>query len=204
MTTAHHRQKQPEQVRERLLTVAQDLLIEKGAHAVTLDAVSRQAGVSKGGLQYHFRSKSVLLDALSDQLFTEFDQQYEYALSIEPAAPERYARAYIRTSFDSANRGNSVKMQRAIAQLALALPHCRERWNAKMKAALVFEESDPMSAARLFICRLAADGFWLAQMFDIYDIDEQKKQSTLQNLLNLCSGLPLESSLHLDESEHDA
>ena len=50
--------------RERLLDAAATVVRRDGAQALTLDAVAAEAGVSKGGLLYHFRSKRDLLDAL--------------------------------------------------------------------------------------------------------------------------------------------
>jgi AcrR family transcriptional regulator len=189
MTLAHRRQKQPELVRGQLLAVVRELLVAEGPHGVTLDAVSKRAGVTKGGLQHHFRSKQALLDALCDQLFDEFTARYAEALSAEQAGvPGRHARAYIRTSFDSDNASNRVETQRAIALLALNSPACRERWNAAMQDALAADELEaPGAADRLLICRLAADGFWFAQMLDVYALDATRKAVLLDMLLGLCN-----------------
>jgi AcrR family transcriptional regulator len=189
MTTAHHRLKQPEQVRAQLLLVVRDLLVEEGLHAVTLEAVALRAGVSKGGLQYHFRSKQALLDALCGQLLDEFEQLYAAVLSAEPEIPGRAARAYVRCSFDFAHPLNTVKTQRAIALLALNVPHFRASWRALMLGALADDGSDPQLAQRLLLCRLAADGFWFAQMLDVYALDETSNQTILLNILNLSAGV---------------
>lgn len=186
MTLAHQRQKQPELVRSQLLAVVREILVAEGAQAVTLDAVSKRAGVSKGGLQYHFRSKQALLNALCDQLFGEFEKRFEDALSAEADTPGRHARAYIRTCFDDGNECNQVETQRAIALLALNLPECRERWNTMMQTALAADGSDLGAANLLLVCRLAADGFWFAQMLDVYDLNDTRKASLLQILLRLC------------------
>ena len=53
--------------RERLLDAAVAVVRRDGAQALTLDAVAAEAGVSKGGLLYHFRSKRDLLDALVER-----------------------------------------------------------------------------------------------------------------------------------------
>ena len=60
--------------------------------ALTLDAVAAQAGVSKGGLLYHFRSKRELLDAMLDGFLEEFDRE------IAEAAEEggSFAHGYVR------------------------------------------------------------------------------------------------------------
>ncbi|MDD0859232.1 TetR/AcrR family transcriptional regulator [Arthrobacter alpinus] len=50
--------------RERILGAYEDLLIVDGPRMATLDAVAAAAGVSKGGLLYHFKSKEALTEAL--------------------------------------------------------------------------------------------------------------------------------------------
>jgi AcrR family transcriptional regulator len=53
--------------RERVLEAAERVVSEIGAARVTLDAVAQAAGVSKGGLLYHFPSKESLLSALANR-----------------------------------------------------------------------------------------------------------------------------------------
>ncbi|MES2612710.1 MAG: TetR/AcrR family transcriptional regulator [Pseudomonadota bacterium] len=188
MTEAHRRRKHPELVRCQLLAVVRTLLVEQGPHAVTLDAVSARAGVTKGGLQHHFRSKQALLDALSEQLFEEFQEGYAQALALEEEGrPGRHARAYIRTAFDEGANCNRVEAQRAIGLLALTLPHCREQWSANMQAALAEDGDDPQMADRLLACRMAADGYWFSQMLDVYPMDGARKARILKALLDLCT-----------------
>ncbi|GAA3870752.1 TetR/AcrR family transcriptional regulator [Leifsonia kafniensis] len=54
--------------RDRLLDSFEELLIEHGERAATLDGVAAAAGVSKGGLLYHFGSKAALIDGLLARL----------------------------------------------------------------------------------------------------------------------------------------
>jgi AcrR family transcriptional regulator len=50
--------------RARILAAAEQLSCEAGPARLSLEAVAARAGVSKGGLLYHFRSKHDLLRAL--------------------------------------------------------------------------------------------------------------------------------------------
>lgn len=56
--------------RERLLDAFEAILIDEGERAATLDAVAARAGVSKGGLLYHFGSKDAMVSGLLDRLAT--------------------------------------------------------------------------------------------------------------------------------------
>lgn len=54
--------------RDRILDAYQDLLIDSGERAATLEAVAGAAGVSKGGLLYHFASKEALSEGVLERL----------------------------------------------------------------------------------------------------------------------------------------
>lgn len=51
--------------RDRILNALQRILVDEGSSGVTLEKVAAEAGVSKGGLLYHFKSKSDLYDGLA-------------------------------------------------------------------------------------------------------------------------------------------
>lgn len=53
--------------RERILEAAERVVTDVGPARLTLDLVAQEAGVSKGGLLYHFPSKESLLIALANR-----------------------------------------------------------------------------------------------------------------------------------------
>jgi AcrR family transcriptional regulator len=61
--------------RERLLDAAERVVAESGATHLTLDAVAKSAGVSKGGLLYHFPSKEALLESMLSRHFHDVDAE---------------------------------------------------------------------------------------------------------------------------------
>ncbi|KMS79104.1 TetR/AcrR family transcriptional regulator [Prauserella rugosa] len=85
--------------REQVLDAYEDLLIEKGLAAVTLDAVAARADVSKGGLLYHFRSKEALLDGLLERLLERTRADMEHARR----APEGMLRYLLTSSVTDAD-----------------------------------------------------------------------------------------------------
>lgn len=81
--------------RARILAAAEELSCDVGPARVSLEAVAAKAGVSKGGLLYHFRTKHDLLRAL----VARHVEGLECALAAEAAAggsPLAQARAYLR------------------------------------------------------------------------------------------------------------
>ena len=80
--------------RDRILDAYEDVLAVEGERYATLDAVAAKAGVSKGGLLYHFPSKDRLADALCDRLLTLAADDVAQMRT----APDGPARYYIRSS----------------------------------------------------------------------------------------------------------
>ncbi|MGO9803048.1 MAG: TetR/AcrR family transcriptional regulator [Steroidobacteraceae bacterium] len=61
--------------RQRLLDAAERVVVESGATHLTLDAVAKSAGISKGGLLYHFPSKGALLEGMLARHFEDVDAE---------------------------------------------------------------------------------------------------------------------------------
>jgi TetR/AcrR family transcriptional repressor of uid operon len=83
----------PETLVERkaqILAAALTCFSRKGYHQTTMDDIVEEAGLSKGGLYWHFSSKKELFLALFDQLFaTETDQLSKILAGHRGTAEER-------------------------------------------------------------------------------------------------------------------
>ncbi len=62
-------------VRDRVLDAAETMARGEGSANLTLDAVANKAGVSKGGLLYHFPSKDALLAAMIGRHVDRIEQR---------------------------------------------------------------------------------------------------------------------------------
>jgi AcrR family transcriptional regulator len=80
--------------RDAVLDAFEGLLIDVGERAATLDAVAKRAGVSKGGLLYHFPSKEALITGVLERL----DLLAAEDLAQMAVAPEGAAAYFIRSS----------------------------------------------------------------------------------------------------------
>jgi AcrR family transcriptional regulator len=82
----------------------EDILIEHGPASVTLEAVAARAGVSKGGLLYHFGSKEELLVGLIERVLALGRADIETART----APEGAVRYYLHTSVTDVTENSPV------------------------------------------------------------------------------------------------
>lgn len=84
----------PPAARDRVLDAFERLLVDRGERAATLDAVAREAGVSKGGLIYHFPSREAMVEGLLDRLRARAAQDDE----LMRQASEGVVSYFLRTS----------------------------------------------------------------------------------------------------------
>lgn len=89
-----------DEVRARLLRVAQELFAERGYAAVSVRALARAAHVSPAMIAYYFRDKAGLLDAVVDEVFERLIAQVRELAASAPAGggtTERFIRLYVET-----------------------------------------------------------------------------------------------------------
>ncbi|MEU0565770.1 TetR/AcrR family transcriptional regulator [Nonomuraea sp. NPDC005983] len=138
--------------REELLDAAEDLLCDQGSAALTLAAVADRAGVSKGGLLYHFSTKEALIKAMVERLIDEFDELM--AAQPDDTYTERYLGATLAAVRSSKLRRWAV-VTGASGNLFLLAPlrEAMARWHREGLA----EEPDQVASQ---IVRLACEGLW--------------------------------------------
>lgn len=72
METKKQTRKTSSKTKELILEVAREIAAQKGVGQLTLEAVAEKAGISKGGLLYHFPGKKELIIALMDSYVCAF------------------------------------------------------------------------------------------------------------------------------------
>lgn len=144
--------------RERILDAAEEL-ITAGHVPPALDAVAATAGVSKGGLLYHFDKRS-LLQALMTRAVQRFDERLTRA-----AAEGLMAAAWLRLSVPEPSERALYRAMSSTMRLTatgeLDLPaevaDAEQRWQRM----LTDELGDPVRAR---LVRLVGDGLFLAAL----------------------------------------
>jgi len=145
--------------RERIVAAVRDLLASGGPSMVTLEAVAAKAGVSKGGLLYHFPSKAALyvglLERVRDTVAAEMTRRaaegdaarafLEYAAPEDPDEPGLFTSllAAVRTGEDA-----DPEAQQVLAESFRA-------WEQPLRDAV----EDPVQAE---IIRLVGNGLYLS------------------------------------------
>jgi AcrR family transcriptional regulator len=72
LATGSLKERQRAERTELILGAAQEIFVEKGFHASTIEEIAAQVGISKGAVYLHFASKDELLEALVARQITWF------------------------------------------------------------------------------------------------------------------------------------
>jgi AcrR family transcriptional regulator len=170
--------------RSRLLDAAEKRLLEHGPKGLVLDAIAADAGVSKGGLLYHFPSKEALAAALVERMVEGFDAELARLGEADPHAAGRRTRAYLRSTVTP--DGEPADQSAALmAGILAGMGTERERLGALHAAFARWQEQlerDGIDPVRATLVRLAVDGLWLSALLGLPSIDKDLAHRLLATL----------------------
>lgn len=177
------RSRNPELTRAALLEAAGRVLQVQGA-SLSLDAVAREAGVSKGGLLHHYPSREALLSALAHGLLERFRERVEAAhareLEEHGQRPGAWLRAYIEVSF--LPEAGEEALCLALAPLT-GQPELLASLREAQAFVLTAAENDGLPPGRAHAVRLACDGFWLGPLTGLPALDMPGREALRAELL---------------------
>lgn len=169
--------------RDAILDAAEAVVARSGAAHLTLDAVASQAGLSKGGLLYHFPAKEALLQGMVERMLARVEADKVRLASEFRGGEMPGLLAHIRAGF--LERPEQRKIAAAMLAAGANDPRLLEpvrAWNARNFASLARARRNPSRAA---VIMLAIDGLWLNELLQISPLstaDRRKLQVDLESL----------------------
>ena len=162
--------RKPTITREGLLEIAEGIVRSEGAAGLTIDALARAAGISKGGVQYSFSSKDDRVRSLIERWTHQFD---ELLGEMDDVPPANLVRKYIKVM-----RSSQAAMNAKMAGLMIAYIQNPQnvmetrQWYRSMFERLGGGASEAQAAR---VALLAVEGLFLLR---IAGIDEDGEWST--------------------------
>jgi AcrR family transcriptional regulator len=178
--------KRAEPARARLLAAASKIVREQGALALTLDATAREAGVSKGGLLYHFATKEALISAMVEEFGNQlWDEVHELQIQYKDQAGS-LTRAIIGHTERSTGEPDKlpVALITALANNAALLEPARQL--VRERFAALHDDGIPFEIAA--IANLAADGLWFMELLGIEPFSLEDRSRVFLALRELIDG----------------
>ncbi|WP_024510620.1 TetR/AcrR family transcriptional regulator [Bradyrhizobium sp. ARR65] len=172
-----------ERSRKAALAAALTIIARDGPGRLTLDAIARESGLSKGGLMHQFRTKDAVLRALLEQQFAHFNQfSTDFLNTAGSSSREPKLATAIATSREI------IAQQYSVAQAMLAalvsepslLAEARDR-DAENLETIKAEAADPDLATLRWA---AARGLALLAMLRLSPISEAESERLFARLLD--------------------
>lgn len=172
--------------RDAILSAAANIVLKQGASRMTLEAVAEEAGVSKGGLLYHFPSKEALIQGMIEQMNQEFKARIfnEYEKDDFGTNQGRWLRALIKATFTSTHLELSAGLIAAVLYNPQLLEPNRQSYETRQSLI----EQDGIDPVLANIIRLAVDGLWFSELLAFAPPHESLKAQLMEALLALTTG----------------
>jgi AcrR family transcriptional regulator len=166
-----------------MLDAAEAIVLESGARHMTLDAVAARAGVSKGGVLYHFPNKEVLLRAMLERFSKQIDETRKEKGKGLKEGPRREIKAFILSSADRDPKKEQIgsALLAAVAHnpklLQPAQDYFRRRLVEFMQSGLNFKR-----AAVIFF---AVHGLVFSELLSLSCLSVKERNELVEELLRL-------------------
>ncbi len=182
--------------RDLLLNAALQVVTQDGFGAMTLDAVARTAGVSKGGLIHYFPSKDALVAGMLDYYGEQLERELDRRAANDPLMTGRRVRALMEFAFpwleqppgeptDLSRQSDGVRMLLAMITAASVnrelLAPLRERARKMMERML---SQDPDAEWQL-LTWLAVDGLMLWQFLGLLPPSDPLQERLIRRLYTM-------------------
>lgn len=177
------KRKSPTDSRNEILNAAQQVVAREGAANLTLDAVAKESGFSKGGLLYNFPSKEALIQGMLQRLIDSVEPgmqafRAELAGQLNPTLRSIIECAHCEGALD---RNVSMAILAAGAQNPLLLDPLRNLYQQHYQD-IQRESPDPDLATLLWA---AADGLMFMSLLDMAPFSAEKNQQLMDRLRQL-------------------
>jgi AcrR family transcriptional regulator len=166
--------------KETILNAANKVILENGAEALTLDAVAKEAGISKGGLLYHFPSKSRLIQGMIESMIDRVDATLQKEFVNNGGD---FMESYIRASFKTITGPDQISyaLFAAISNDPELIQPLRARFYKMQNEIAAAATSEEIGT----IIRLALDGLWISDLFGFAPPSQQLRVKMLDALLDM-------------------
>jgi len=169
--------------RDRILEAAERVVAEVGAARLTLEVVAQAAGVSKGGLLYHFPSKESLLSALAQRYVDNMHRCVEAAKSsLDQGVAGRDLKACILGMLGRDPRTKAMGAA-LLATAANDLTLLEVIRDCIAKCTRELSENEDVHFPRAALVALAIDGLMMRESLRISAFTDEQREQIVNELI---------------------
>lgn len=167
---------------EIILNAAEDIVRSRGAAALTIDALAKSLGVTKGGIQYSFSSKDAIIDAMVSRWFVSYDQKFS-DIAGDNADPASRVWAHVEATRQADEPAN-YKAAGLMAALMLSPEYLAstKKWYESRITGLDVSTPEGRAARLAF---LATEGAFALRWFGLMDISDDEWASMFADITSV-------------------
>ena len=168
--------------RETLLDAAQAIVSEQGVAAMTLENVAARAGVTKGGLIYHFKTREMLLQALIERMVEQIESRYQAGAAKGGQTLEALLIAMIDDTFamPAADKALMRNLLAAVSNYPNQLGPVQQMYERTVSS--INQQGEHSGLALMVSCAL--DGLVFLELLDIKHFNDQERAQMRQTLID--------------------
>ncbi|MBF9057489.1 MULTISPECIES: TetR/AcrR family transcriptional regulator [Rhodobacterales] len=172
---------------DEILDAARAVVARDGPGCLTIEAVAREVGMSKGGVLYNFPSKLALLEGLMHQMIAAFEQSFFEFRDAASGQPNPTLRALVGAfgHFERFDPDISMAIMIAAAE-APALMTPVNRLIEGYTGRVLEETADPASA---LVILAALDGLRFQHLMRLPPADPALRKATLTRIQTMIEDL---------------
>lgn len=157
--------------RDRILDAAEEIVNTQGAAGLTIDAVARAVGITKGGVQYSFSTKEALIEAMFERWGKIYTEQFEAIAGPDPD-PVKTVWAHIEATrrSDDTSHAKAASLMAALLQTPEHLASTKTWYRARIAGL----DTSTEEGRRARIAFLATEGAFMLRFLGFMDIAPQE------------------------------
>ncbi|KOS68748.1 hypothetical protein AEA09_09495 [Lysinibacillus contaminans] len=166
------------QKRDLIIQTAIQYIQDNDLNSLTLDGVAGKAGISKGGLLYHFKTKDALQAAIAETIMDEIMQSYEKFAHQEYGAG-RLTRGFILVSQKDLAQG--ARLNIAIQIMQNEHSSISEEYERLLDDLM----HDGLEESTVHLIRLTIDGLYYSKLLNIAPVSREVEEKVFEQLLQM-------------------
>lgn len=165
--------------RDELLDLAEEIIRTHGARALTIDALAKAARITNGGVQYTFRNKQGLIDAMFERWGESYDELFVRIAGPNPD-PVAGVRAHVEATrqSDASSNSKAASLMTALLQTPEHMGPTRH-WFRQRIADLDMTTDEGRRARLAFF---ATEGVFAMRFFGLMNIGEDEWMEIMRDI----------------------
>lgn len=163
--------------RDKVLDAAESVVSKVGAAALTIDAVAKAAGITKGGVQYCFGTKGALIDAMLERWGDSYDAEVVQIANSTTVSPIQAHLEATRVADEKSN-AKAASLMSALIQTPEHLGSTREWYQTRMADFDLSTEA----GRRARLAFIATEGIFMLRFFGFMEITNEEWNATFDDI----------------------